>query len=312
MITSPFIENAPVVLEKNISKQGLISSYQRRFKIDITELLSSADTIRLYRCSQSGYQFYYPFTITGNSQFYEQLQENEWYYMPWKWEHEICEHSLKPGDKLLEVGCGSGAFLKQIGKKHKNIQCVGLELNESSVYKEDNIEIINDSIEHYAEENKNKFDIVCSFQVLEHIPSVKSFLQAQIQTLKKDGLLVISVPNNKSFIRYENFNILNMPPHHMGLWNEQSLRKIGEYFGLQFIDMAFEPLQDYHFQWYTDLMIREKMGKYLSKIALKSIKQLNLRKFINKQLKSRALKIKGHSILIVFKKTSDNPRFEAQ
>ena len=48
-----------------------------------------------------------PPTLRGQSTFYEALQRYPWYYVPWKWEHEIAKSYLKDGDQVLEVGCGS-------------------------------------------------------------------------------------------------------------------------------------------------------------------------------------------------------------
>ena len=71
------------------------------------------------------------------------------------------------------------------------------------------------------------------------------FLGNQIKCIKPGGYLVVSVPNNEGFIK-DDFNLLNVPPHHMGLWEEHSLRRTGDLFGLKHVATHFEPLQDYH------------------------------------------------------------------
>jgi 2-polyprenyl-3-methyl-5-hydroxy-6-metoxy-1,4-benzoquinol methylase len=304
VITNPFIDNSEVEYQRAISKKRLIKLYKNYFNIDINEILTSTDTIELYRCKKSGYKFFYPFNITGDSNFYEKLQEFDWYYMPWKWEHQVCKELIKEGDKILEVGCGKGDFIKNICRQYKNIQCTGLELNESSITSDEKYRIFNTSIEDYSFANKNQFDLVCSFQVLEHVPRVKSFLQAKIKCLKENGLLVISVPNNDSFIKLDKFNILNMPPHHMGLWTEESLKMIGMHFNLELVKVGYEPLQEYHFDYYIDLMVKNVLGKYASKLFLKGIQLFNLKRNIKKYIKNRVNKIRGQTVLIVFKKNA--------
>ncbi len=304
MVKNPFIEDSVAEFESVISKERLIKEYKNRYDVDIRDLLSTTDKIELYKCKKSGFRFYTPSDISGNSKFYEKLQEHDWYYMPWKWEHQVCSELIENGDKILEVGCGDGAFLKRTSRRYKNIQCVGLELNESSIFAEDNLVILNSTVEDFSKEHESEFDIVCSFQVLEHIQSVNSFLRAKIKCLKEDGLLVICVPNNDSFIKYEPFYALNLPPHHMGLWNEESLRAIGTYYNLDLVDIKFEPLQEYHFEWYLNLMTKKRLGQALGKYYLIVMQLMNLKQKLIKRIKDRANRIQGHSILVVFRKSA--------
>lgn len=302
MISNPFIAEAPVEHLKDFSSAELITEYRNRLNMDIAGNLASADRIQLYRCTQSGYMFFHPFTVAGDSRFYETLQEFDWYYLPWKWEHRTCRELIQPGDHILEVGCGRGDFIKRVSEEVANVQCTGLELNESAITKTDKYEIILQTVEDHALTHAGRYNLVCSFQVLEHISSVHSYLKASIDCLKQDGLLVISVPNNDSFIKYEPLDILNLPPHHMGRWTTASLKAVGEHFNLQLEKVAYEPLQDYHLDWYIDIMNRKKYGNLGSKVMQKLIKLFGLRDRIKQQLKQRADRIHGHTILVVFRK----------
>jgi hypothetical protein len=52
--------------------------------------------------------------------------------------------------------------------------------------------------------------------------------------LKPGGKLIIGVPNCEPwFRRFDKYEILNMPPHHMGLWNEKVFRAIQDIFGIR-------------------------------------------------------------------------------
>lgn len=303
MIKNPFIEDSEIEFQTVISKKRLIEEYKKNLDIDINEIVSSIDRIELIKCKKSGYKFFHPFHIGGDSKFYEKLQEFDWYYMPWKWEHEVCSNLINEGNKILEVGCGTGDFLEKIGNQYQNIQCIGLELNENSIVSRKKYKILNRKIEDYSIENEGRFDIVCSFQVLEHISAVNSFLSGKIRCLKENGLLVICVPNNDSFIKEAKFNYMNMPPHHMGLWTEKSLKMIGDEFNLEFVKVEYEPLQEHHFDWYIKVKIEKAFGEYVGKYILEIFRRIKLNKSLRKYIENRASKIHGHSILIVFKKT---------
>ena len=79
------------------------------------------------------------------------------------------------------------------------------------------------------------------FQVLEHIYDVKEFLEHALQVLKKGGKLVIGVPNNEPyFLGYDKYCTLNLPPHHMGLWNIKVFEKFAPIFGLKIISVSYD------------------------------------------------------------------------
>ena len=142
--------------------------------------------------------------------------------MPWKWEHEITKSYLRDGQSLLEVGCVHGAFLKAINEQVKLETSIGLELNQTTPKDEKTFKIINENIQAFQKNNYETFDVVCSFQVLEHISEVRLFLDAKVNCLKKGGRLIISVPNNESLL-LRGDPVLNKPPHHVGRWCSASL-----------------------------------------------------------------------------------------
>jgi 2-polyprenyl-3-methyl-5-hydroxy-6-metoxy-1,4-benzoquinol methylase len=221
--------------------------------------------------------------------------------MPWKWEHEVTKEYLKDGQTVLEVGCAHGAFLKKINELYDLKESVGLELNESTPADSSKWKIVNQFVQDYQKENKGRFDIVCSFQVLEHIADVHGFIQAQIECLKPGGLLIISVPNNDSFIKNGDF-CLNMPPHHMGLWNTKSLKSLENIFSIQLVKFHYEELQEYHVGSYIFSQRYIKLPKIIQKLIMKWDKITGRYKgFENKVLKNRK-DIIGHTVLGVFKK----------
>ncbi len=250
---SPVTNKNNVKLVKKIKTSLIIKKYAGTLNLDVSKYFNSIPEIKIFECQDTGYQFYYPFHISGDSKFYEHLEKFDWYYMPWKWEHEMTFSFLERGMKLLEVGAANGSFIEKAN--NAGIESYGLELNQErvKVAQKNKIKIYAESIEEHAKGNKNKYDVVCSFQVLEHIADVRTFINAQIDSLKVGGRLVISVPNNDSFLGRD-FNILNTPPHHMGKWNEDSLKAIIRYFPIKLERIYFEPLQDYHEEYFESVV----------------------------------------------------------
>lgn len=262
-IKSPLTYSDNTLLEKTIFTREIIQAYQENFKIDVSRYFNGLETIYIYKCLDTGFRFFYPFNIAGDGKFYEQFQQFDWYYMDWKWEHETALQYIRPSMKVLEVGCARGSFIEKLSKS--NIDSVGLELNEDAVLmgQKKGIKIFNQTVQEHAIANTGKYDVVCSFQMMEHIVPIREVLQASITALKKGGKLIISVPNNGSFIKLS-VNYLNMPPHHMGLWNEEVFRNIAKIFNLKIGNVHFEPLQEYHKEYFINTMTGYYLKKYRS------------------------------------------------
>ncbi|MGZ0015675.1 class I SAM-dependent methyltransferase [Yeosuana sp. AK3] len=299
---SPLTKSSSIEWVKDIRKNEIINDYKKNFNIDVSSYFLEIKKVSVYKCTETGYRFFYPFNLSGDSKFYEHFQKFNTYYMPWKWEHEISKQYIKDGVSLLEVGCAQGAYIKRINELFKLGDIVGLELNESVKGGNEKWSILNKTVQSFSESNKERFDVVCSYQVLEHISDVKSFLEAKIECLKKGGKLIISVPNNDSFIKHAD-NCLNMPPHHMGLWNEQSLRSLEALFPLKVLDVHFEDLQEYHVENYVSATFYSKYPlKLLRKIIRKINKILGIHQKLVKNTFVKRNKFIGQTILGVFEK----------
>lgn len=296
VVFSPLDHESKCNLIKTFNSKDIIDAYKSMYSIDVKYLLNY-DQIHLYECPKTKYKFFHPFDIDGDSYFYEQLQKFPWYYIPWKWEHIQAQNHIKKTDTVLEIGCGSGGFIKEISKLTPNIHAIELNAIAASQLKHEGYKVYNQTIEEFSLENSEQYDIVCSFQVLEHIQDIDSFISSAVKVLKPGGKLIIGVPNNDSFIKFEEFSILNMPPHHMGLWDKHSLESICKYYGLRVLDYFEEPLQSQHYGHYYNVFLANKIGNKLGKIVAK------LTRFFAKHIVGLfSKKIKGEGILYIYKK----------
>ena len=116
---------------------------------------------------------------------------------------------------VLDIGAGTGDFLKTM--KDAQWEVSGVEVNAEARKKanEKGIELLENL---NALENK-KFDIVTLWHVLEHLPDIENTIQKIQNLVRKDGLLIIAVPNFKSYdaaYYKENWAAYDVPRH---LWH---------------------------------------------------------------------------------------------
>ena len=245
----------PLTGRSNVEKIGsfevgkLINDWNRSFAIDISNELEGISRIDLYKCSETGLRFFMPVSAAGSEKLYAQLQKFDWFYMPWKWEHEILFSRLEGGEKILEVGCATGSFVERLCSA--GFTAEGIELNPAAVAKArgKNIPVSLTDLSSLAHGKPESFDVVCSFQVLEHVPDPAAFIEGCIALLKREGRLVICVPNNESFLRYQ-YNLLDMPPHHMAQWSLRTFRALEKLYPLRLSYSRREPLAPYHIDGY--------------------------------------------------------------
>jgi 2-polyprenyl-3-methyl-5-hydroxy-6-metoxy-1,4-benzoquinol methylase len=244
-IQSPVTLSGRAVKVYQFDKNRIREKY-RELDIDISAYIGDKD-ITLWECQDTGYRFYYPFDIFGDGRFYEELQQkHHWYYTEGKFEHHKTVELLQPGQRVLEIGSGSGYFLGLC--QQKGIHASGLEFNDEAISKchAKGLSVEKAFIQDYAKRHAGQFDAVCFFQVLEHISDVHSFLEAAIATVKPGGHVIIAVPNNNPFLfKQDMYHALNLPPHHAGLWNQKTFKQLPRFFPLQLEQIMLEPLSDY-------------------------------------------------------------------
>ncbi|MEQ8336730.1 MAG: class I SAM-dependent methyltransferase [Cyclobacteriaceae bacterium] len=292
---SPLTGTSDTQLVKEIEKSYIIDGYKRAFKIDVDDELKDIDRVQLWVCNQTGLKFYTPKAAAGGENLYKALRKNSWYYKPWKWEHDFALGQVKEKSEVLEVGCAEGSFLEKCVEQ-KKCNVTGLELNSDAVdiARTKNLNVVLEDIMTF---DTTQYDYVLMFQVLEHIDNLKPFFQKLISLTKKGGRIVISVPNNDSFIKKtDETNFLNMPPHHMLLWRKKSLVNLAKMFGLTVEKIAYEPLQLEHLDWFIDSFKIHGNGIW------GRIFRYKIRPIVKRILERMNFLVKGHTILIVLQK----------
>ncbi|MDQ6755635.1 MAG: class I SAM-dependent methyltransferase [Bacteroidota bacterium] len=255
------IVKSPVTLSDNtklietIPVNIIIEGYSNLLNMDVSEYFKGLDNIYIYECLDTGFRFYYPENIFGNENFYAELQTKDFYYNPWIWENKTALKNIDKGSKILEAGCGTGSFLEVMA--NKGFDCTGLELNQAAVNvcKHKGLHVFKQFLEEHVLVHSEMYDVVCSFQVLEHVYDVHSFITSSLQCLKPGGKLIIAVPNNNPwYYKYDKLNTLNMPPHHSGLWNKKTFLQLPRFFPVKVKKILHEPLN--HRVPYVNVFLR--------------------------------------------------------
>lgn len=97
--------------------------------------------------------------------------------------------------RLLDVGCGNGAFLEAFGSVFKTWQMVGLELDEKNRARIESIPGVSHLHVGGFEGIAGTFDLIVLIHSLEHIPHPSVYLRSLAQLLSARGQLLIQVPN---------------------------------------------------------------------------------------------------------------------
>lgn len=255
-VRSPLTRSKNVRLLSTLSALEVCESWKIAFGVELSRELQNIEFIYLYECLDTGLRFFLPLSSAGSNFLYEFLQTFDWYYMPWKWEHERAASDIAVGERVLEVGCGFGDFVQRI-RDTKTSDIVGIELNEQAVGRGMSLQrpVMQMGVDVIADAEPNHFDVVCHFEVLEHVTHPLKFLSDCLRCLKVGGRLLIAVPNMDSFIRYSPNNLLNQPPHHMTQWSPATFRALPKLLPVELQSIAFEPLALYHVDWYLSTLV---------------------------------------------------------
>ncbi len=249
-----FCESTEIVLSEKVKTEDIIFAYEQIFNVSVSNLfINSSALVELLTCNNCDLKWYEPL-VSGDAEFYESLQQHDWYYQEHKPEYDYAKKLVKEGDHVLEIGCGKGVFGQLLPQ---NSTYHGLEFNQIAVEKAKltglNVEV--NSIENHSAKNSGVYDVACHFQVLEHVSNPRPFLEACVKVLKPGGKLIVAVPSEDSFMSVAESIWLNMPPHHLTRWSDKALSFAFNSLKLEQIEFWHEPLADFHKNLYRSTMI---------------------------------------------------------
>ena len=192
----------------------------------ILPLPSQEQTNKLYR------DIHYDDGELDRIQYYE--RDREWWLM--NYSDILSEISnyivLKKNHYLLDIGCGAGIFLE--AAKRKKLPAIGIEISKIAAKhcQQKGLNVINGSFNDNFNDISDKINIIHMRNILEHIPDPKNMLKIAYNTMEKDSLLIVGVPNDYNPIQQGLRSVKNYEPwwvsipHHLNYFNYNSLEKL--------------------------------------------------------------------------------------
>lgn len=173
---------------------------------------------------------------------------------------------------ILDVGCGTGELLKYF--EGKGWQTTGIEPAESAR----NFAIDQYHLDIYPENKllefeKEKFDIISMWHVLEHVHDLNRRLEQLKRILKSDGHLIIAVPNIESFdaAYYGKYWAALDVPRHLYHFSKQTLTKLIEKHSFELVSVFPMKFDAFYVSLLSEKYIRKGIAVYV-RAFLKGIK----------------------------------------
>lgn len=164
------------------------------------------------------------------------------------------------GSKLLDFGCGTGDFL--LYSKNKGLEVYGIEPNENAKkIAQSKIGGVDQFFKNISE-TEEKFDYITLWHVLEHIPNLEHTLIEIKSKLKKDGELIIALPNHQSFDAkfYKNFWAAYDVPRHLWHFTPKDFNLLISFHGMKIVNKYPLLLDSYYVSWLSEKYKGNKLG----------------------------------------------------
>lgn len=286
----------------------IVAAYRRRLGVDVARYFGALRELELLRDDESGLLFFHPLT-PGTKELYAELSRFDWYYRPHKTAFDVARKQIKPTDDVLEIGAGLGFF-------RDGTVCgsyTGIETNTAAVRaaRGRGLELLDMDARVLSRDRPRSFDVVCSFQVIEHVEDPRSLIAAMIELTRPHGRVIISTPSADGFWARAR-DALNVPPHHVTWWPDKTWYWIRDTFGLRSVTLFSNPRERVH-DWSRTLAINglaRMHGITLHPILDESPEYLRLAELAepSAQIIARGVQAdsdipaRGHTVIAVFEK----------
>jgi 2-polyprenyl-3-methyl-5-hydroxy-6-metoxy-1,4-benzoquinol methylase len=202
--------------------------------------LKDYSNVFLCRCKQCGFKFSRKIPLKEELvACYEGYGRNDYLsHLTKKRYHELLDkfEPYRKTNRLIDVGCGIGYFLEVA--MERGWEVYGTEFTQEAVQICSNKGIkmelgVLDPNKYTAE----SFDIITSFEVIEHINDPRDEIQRFNRVLRSGGLVYVTTPNFNSLLRYRLKSAYNVIcyPEHLSYYTPKTIKKLFRSFGYEVI-----------------------------------------------------------------------------
>ena len=154
---------------------------------------------------------------------------------------ELRHIKIAPGEKLLDVGCGGGSFLRIAARLGAVVEGVEPSRVAAERCRSAGLEVFTGTLEQFAETHpERRFDILTANHVLEHVPDPVATLSVMKGRLSPGGRIWIAVPNADCYFCQTIRDVWHSTdlPYHLMQFSPKSLRVACERAGLDIRSLA--------------------------------------------------------------------------
>ncbi len=99
--------------------------------------------------------------------------------------------AIRSGDRVIELGCGKGRFLKVVRQVYRNTECTGVDISPTLLAEvPSDIQRLDGSLESVPCPD-NSFDVVFSVEAIEHSANLEAAVAEMIRIARRGGRVVI-------------------------------------------------------------------------------------------------------------------------
>ncbi|MGH9684183.1 MAG: methyltransferase domain-containing protein [Candidatus Acidiferrales bacterium] len=143
--------------------------------------------------------------------------------LPEEYFAEYLRQIVRPGDRILDAGCGSGKFVRDNFAKQAGCELVGVDIQETVAMNENLDFRVRASVTHLPFRNRS-FNLVACRWTIEHVASPETALSEFYRILKTGGRLAVFTPNLFHYYGAA----ARLTPHEFHVWFNRRVRGFDE------------------------------------------------------------------------------------